>query len=363
MQLVLSLSPGGTERLVTQIVRRLPSSFRTVVCCLDRAGVWGEELRRSGVPVIALERDPGFRPMLAKRIARAAVEYGVEVIHCHQYSPYVYGQLAARLLSGVRVVFTEHGRLSAGRPSLKRRLANHVLARLPANVFTVSEDLKHHLVDEGFPAARINIITNGIDVARSREQDVRARIRTELGLAPDTYVIGTVGRLDPVKDLGTLVRGFAQFRDRVPRAVLIVVGDGPEREPLASLASTLRLSGAVTFLGHREDVHDVLYAFDVYAGTSTFEGISLTILEAMAAERPVVATAVGGTPEVVVDGVTGRLIPSQDPIALASALSALHENQAMADMWGHAGRERVLERFTIDGMVQQYAAVYRGRDF
>ena len=357
MQLVLSLSPGGTEHLVTEIVKRL-ALFRTMVCCLDGPGLWGEGLSRSGTPVVALRRASGFRPALAKKIATVAEHYEIGVIHCHHYSPYVYGQLAARLLKGVKVVYTEHGRLSPGPPSLKRRLANQIFGQLPAAVYVVSDDLKAHLVSEGFPAKYVGVIRNGVDVRLPTGDLVRANVRARVGLTNGEFVIGTVGRLDPVKDLGVLIEGFARLRKRIDRARLVIVGDGVARESLTGFAAKFGLSEAVRFLGHREDVPDLLHAFDVYVSTSVFEGISLTLLEAMAAERPVIATAVGGTPEVVVHDVTGLLIQPRSPEAVADALSFLQQRPGVASAWGKAGRQRVLDQFTIDSMVRQYASVY-----
>lgn len=363
MQLVLTLSPGGTERLVVELVKRLPPTFRTIVCCLDQPGAWGEDLRHDGATVFSLGRGAGFRPLLARRIAAIAARYSVDVIHCHHYSPFVYGQLAAQLLRRrIRIVFTEHGRLSNAPPSRRRRIANQVFARLPASVHTVSGDLKQHLVSEGFAGERINVIANGIDVGQATSKEGRSRVRRILGLEPDAFVVGTVGRLDPVKDLGVLVEGFGRIYSACPHSTLFVAGEGIERERLTQLATRLGLHEAVRFLGHREDVRDVLQAFDVYAGTSIFEGVSLTILEAMAAELPVIATAVGGTPEVVIDHETGLLIPTRSPDAVADALRFLRDCPKLAREWGRAGRRRVLEHFTIDAMVHAYARIYAGKD-
>src|SRR5437762_4660051 len=141
LQIVLSLNPGGTERLVIEIAKRLTERFRMTVCCLDDRGAWAEELTDAGIDVIALRRRPGFHPALAARIARIAAARGASVAHCHHYSPFVYGQLATMLRPGLRLVFTEHGRLSNAPPSRRRRLANQVLARLPGRLFAVCEDL------------------------------------------------------------------------------------------------------------------------------------------------------------------------------------------------------------------------------
>ena len=179
MQLVLSLMPGGTERLVIDVVTRLSPQFRMVVCCLDEDGDWAGEVTAAGVPVVALHRRPGFRPSLGARIARLAADYGTGVIHCHHYSPFVYGRVAALVNPRLKLVFTEHGRLSDAPPKLKRRLANAVLGRLPAAMFAVSSDLKAHMVAEGFPASRLDVIHNGVNARkRTTPADRQAPSRT-----------------------------------------------------------------------------------------------------------------------------------------------------------------------------------------
>ena len=164
MQLVLSLSPGGTERLVIEICRQLANRVESMVCCLDEPGGWAAELEALHVPVVALGRQPGFQPSLAVQIARLIKANDIDVVHCHHYSPYVYGLIAARL-ANVRLVFTEHGRLSDAAPSRKRRLVNPLLSMLGGRVCAVSADLKRHMVAEGFPARRV---AGGLQRHRSR---------------------------------------------------------------------------------------------------------------------------------------------------------------------------------------------------
>jgi L-malate glycosyltransferase len=357
MQLVLSLSPGGTERLVVDLVTRLDDSFRTVVCCLDDVGAWGAELVENGFTVVPMHRAPGFHPSLGARIARLAQAHGAGIVHCHHYSPYIYGRIASFLDRRLGVMMTEHGRLSDARPGTKRRLANMIFGRHPGRVFAVSEALKQHMVAEGF-ASDIRVIYNGIDLGRAATPTDRADARRGLGLADDDFVIGTVARLDPVKDLPTLVAAFAGVRALAPRARLVVVGDGPDKAALAAAVDAHRVSDAVQLLGYRADVRSVFPAFDVYVNSSVSEGVSLTILEAMAAGLPVVATGVGGTPEVVVDGSTGVLVPARAPTALADAIGRLYRRPDAGRAMGAAGRARVESCFTIDRMVGDYAREY-----
>jgi glycosyltransferase involved in cell wall biosynthesis len=357
LHVVLGLDPGGTERLVVELVRRLGGDLPAAVCCLDDAGRWGAALVADGVPVTALRRRPGFRPALGRAVARAARRHGATIIHCHQYSPFVYGCLARMWRPGLRLVFTEHGRLSDGPPSAKRRCANRLLARLPHEVYAVSDDLRRHMIREGFDGSAVGVIYNGIDAGPPPDPALRACQRQRLQVSDATIVVGTIARLDPVKDLGTVLVAMSALARERP-VVLLVVGDGPERARLEHQAAEAGLSDGVRFLGHRDDARQWLAACDVYVNSSVSEGVSLTILEAMAAGLPVVATRVGGTPEIV-DDACGRLVPPRDPAALAAAVRALSLDCAARRALGLAARRRVAERFTVDRMVQAYREVYR----
>jgi len=358
MQLVLNLDPGGTERLAIELVSRLAGRYPMVVCCLDEPGAWAGEVTGRGVPVVALGRAAGFHPSLGLRIATLAEAHAVSVLHCHHYSPFVYGAIATLRRPGLRLVYTEHGRLSDAPPTRKRRLANTVLSRLAGPTFCVSAALRTHVVAEGFPRHRVGVIHNGIAVGPVPGAAERHAARAALGLDASAVVVGTAARLDPVKDLGALVAALATARAQRPDLSLVVVGDGPERVALEAAAHAQGVAGAVQFTGYRVDVRQLLPAFDLYVNCSVSEGVSLTILEAMAAGLPVVATSVGGTPEVVVDGSTGRLVPARAPAALSAALLALAGDEGLRRQWGAAGRSRVESAFTIERMTDDYVRVY-----
>jgi glycosyltransferase involved in cell wall biosynthesis len=327
------------------------------VCCLDEAGSWGEGLRLEEIGVTALGRREGFQPQLGHAIARIARHHRARVVHCHHYSPFVYASIAKMWSPGLRIIFTEHGRLSDAPPSAKRRAANRLLSHAPREVVTVSSDLKEHLVAEGFPARKVNVIHNGIDVGPLPAGGTRANARRALAIAENAIVIGTVARLDPVKDLHTLIHAVAlQSRERAAM-VLLIVGDGTERVRLEASAREIGAESSVRFLGHREDARELLSACDVYANSSISEGISLTILEAMAAGLPVVATRVGGTPEIV-DDTCGRLVPARDAEALACVLAALAADPALRRTLGLEARARVEQHFTLDRMVREYRDAY-----
>jgi glycosyltransferase involved in cell wall biosynthesis len=358
MQLVLSLMPGGTERLTIDLVTRLSSTFPMVVCCLDEAGQWAGELSGLNVPVVGLERAPGFHPSIGARVAAVAARYNASVIHCHHYSPFIYGRLAVMLHRRARLVFTEHGRLSDAPPTMKRRIANTVLSRFAGPVYTVSNALKQHLVAEGFAAAKIGVIHNGIEPGPRPSDADRRAARRLLDVPDDALVIGTAARLDVVKDLGTLVAAASLVRSRRGAVTLCIIGDGGERASLEAALREHQMTDHVRLTGFRPDVRRLLPAFDIYVNSSVHEGVSLTILEAMAAALPVVATHVGGTPEIVVDGRTGSLVEPRRPESLARAIDALAQAPERRAAFGLAGRARVEASFTIDRMVAEYAREY-----
>lgn len=356
LQVVLSLHPGGTERLVLELVKRLHPEIPMGVCCLDERGAWASELQDRGIPVVELRRQPGFHPALARKVAGVIHEHRATIVHTHHYSPFVYTALARVWQPRTRIVFTEHGRVSDAPPSRKRRAANQLLARLSSATFAVSGDLRAHLIGEGFSPHAVDVIYNGIDVGPLPDAAARQSARNALDIPEETIVVGTIARLDPVKNLGTLIRAVV-LAARAQRLCLLIIGDGPERRALEAAAAQSGLPSAIRFLGHRDDARRVLAACDVFANSSISEGVSLTILEAMAAGLPVVATRVGGTPEVI-DGTCGLLVPARNEAALAGAIAELAAAPALRATLGRAARGRVEAQFTLDRMVRAYRDVY-----
>jgi L-malate glycosyltransferase len=361
LQVVLSLTPGGTEHLVVEICRRLAPEFGVAVCCLDNEGEWAADLQARGVEVRALRRRPGFRPQVGRAIAQFAEERQIDVLHCHQYSPFVYGRFATVWNRRLKIVYTEHGRLSDARPSRKRRLVNPWLSRFDGSIVAVSHELREYMIDARFPRDRVDVVHNGVEPAAVPSGADRRRARHELGLDDRAFVVATVARLDPVKDLTTLLEAFAIVRRRVPSAQLLIVGDGPERDCLAARAAQPDLAGSVHLTGYRSDVRALLPAADVYASSSISEGVSITILEAMAAGIPVVATAVGGTPEVFPEEAAGGiLVPCRDSERLATAIASLALDPRRRAAMAAAGRRRLATAITNDPMGDDYARSYRG---
>jgi glycosyltransferase involved in cell wall biosynthesis len=353
---------AGAEVLVAETIRRLKGQIAPTVFCLDDIGRIGEQLRAEGVDVVCLGRRPGRDWRVAWRLARAVSSRQVDVLHAHQYTPFFYSALARCLLAGrVRLVLTEHGRhypdvVRPLRRAVNRLVLNHLANAVNACCRFSADGLS---VVDGFAARRIEVIENGIDISRYQPVSDRGELRRRLGLDPARRYVVCVARFHPVKDHATLLWAFAAVAKHRPDVELLLAGDGPLRGELELLTGELGVSGRVHFLGVRGDVPDVLRAADVFALTSVSEAASLTLLEAMASNLPVVVTNVGGNPEIVRDGVEGWLVPRGDAAAAAGALGRLLDDPPQRMTMGRAGRARVEERYLLQRTIDSYYNLYR----
>jgi sugar transferase (PEP-CTERM/EpsH1 system associated) len=355
---VLSLDVGGLERVVANLARvQHDRGARVVVYCLDRAGTLSEPLPQAGIPVHTVRRrTPGLDAGAVLRLARMLRADGVSVVHCHNHGALVYGALAARLVPGTRVVYTVHGAKTSQRKATGRFLA----LGLVHDVVFVSAHARRMAREAGLVRDdHVHTVLNGVDVSAFGDAaDGGQRVRRELFIDDGDRVCGIVARLTRAKDHRTLLDAMSRLRSTHPRLHCVVVGDGELRDELTATASTLGLNDVVHFAGARGNVRDYLAAMDVFVLSSITEGLAMTLLEAMAASRPIVATRVGGNPEVVEDGVTGVLVPPSDPGALAAAIADLTDDPGRSVAMGRAGRERVRQKFSLDSMVDAYAAIY-----
>ena len=366
MQLVLSLVIGGTERLIYDIVRRgNHHGVSSVVCCLDELGAFGEELRQEGYPVYALKRTPGIDWGLIRKLNAIIAKEQVAVIHAHQYTPYFYGVLTTVFRKFTfcqnvpKLIFTEHGRFYPDRRKLKRVIANPILSLFTDEIVTISESTKLSLITyENFPPRRIRVIYNGVELAPFLQASDPAATKHALHLSPDFQVIGIVARLDPIKNHALLLRAFAQVLEQQPATYLLIIGAGAEEVRLKELARSLALLDKTVFLGARRDIPELLHICDVFALSSFSEGTSVTLIEAMGAGVPIVATRVGGNPEVVEEGECGYLVRSDNAQEMATMLLKLLGDQALRQRLGKAGRQRAATLFSLDKMVTAYTELY-----
>jgi glycosyltransferase involved in cell wall biosynthesis len=353
---------AGAEVLVTETVRRLAGRIEPVIFCLDKVGPLGERLRREGVDVVCFDRHPGRDYGLAWRMAREVRSRHVEVLHAHQYTPFFYAALARVLAGGgPRLILTEHGRHYPDVVSPLRRAANRLVFDRLADAVNACCAFSARALSrvDGFAGGRIGVIENGIELERYGPAADRSALRQRLGLDPGRLYVAAVARFHPVKDHASLVGAFGRVAAARPDADLLLVGDGPLRPDLERQVRDLGLAGRAHFLGVRDDVPDLLRAADLFALTSLSEAASLTLLEAMASELPVVATAVGGNPEMVRDGREGLLAPRGDVPGIAAALTRLLGDPEARRRMGEAGRARVEGCYRLEQTVGAYWELYR----
>lgn len=359
---VENLNRGGLERTVIDLVRtQLASGQRCQVVCLFERGALAGELDVLGVPVLACGKRRGFDVRALARARRHVVAHGSRILHSHNAAAHYHAVLATLGL-GLRTINTRHGMGALDATSRRERLYRLSLRRT-AVVATVCEAARRELERGGWPhATRLAAVPNGIDIGRfaPRDEAARERLVASLGLPPRTRLVGTVGRLNRVKDHAGLLQAFARLRDEVPDAALVVVGDGELRAELAALAAAPALAGRVHLLGDRGDVADLLRAFDLFVMSSRSEGYSIALLEACASALPIVATDVGGNAEIVHAGENGLLRPPGDPVALADALRVLLTDPARARAMGQAGLEWVQREGSLAVMAAGYEQLYEG---
>ncbi len=360
-QLLIGLGIGGAEVLATRMARRLNGRFRFVFACLDEEGVLGEDLRAEGFVVHVLGRNPGVDWRCGRRLAAFFRSEGVSLVHAHQYTPFFYAAASRLPWRTPPIVFTEHGRFFPDFPRPKRIAANRVLLGRRDRVVGVGESVRQALIhNEGIAPDRVEVIYNGIDLDAYHENgEPAADVRREIGVRPDDLVVIQVARLDYLKDHVTAVETHKHVLARRPDAKLVLVGEGPERPKIEEAIRARGMEPSVLLMGLRKDIPRLVRASDVFLLTSISEGIPLTLIEAMAARKPVVSTRVGGVGEVVDEGKTGLLAPSGDAEALAGHILSLADNSSMRSEYGRLGRLRAEELFSETQMMERYDRLYR----
>jgi len=352
-----SFGTGGLEKGVATLVQQASKEMEHIILCLKSAGD-SVRLLVAGTKVITLGKTEGNSPFFILKLARKIRLLKPDIVHTRNWSG-MDGIIAARM-AGIRaVVHGEHGWGMQDPQGLhpKRILIRRFLSRWVDEYTCVSKEIENWLCNDVRVGKPVTQIYNGVDVEKYCSGNGRDLIRAELGLADDIPLVGIVGRLDPIKNHPTLFRAFEAVRTVLPEARLLVVGDGSERERLEN-----RAGDGVIFLGNRSDVPEILRALDLFVLLSLNEGISNTILETMATGIPIVATRVGGNPELVEDGRTGILVKEGDLQSIASAILRYLQHADLRARHGEAGRQSVFKRFSIQAMVRSYEAVYRRLD-
>lgn len=359
LHITFNMGIGGTEQVIRQLVSHLPADkFENRIICIDGlVGDIGQLLAERGIQVEAFKRKPGFDWALIAKIRQLIRSWSPKVIHCHQYTPYLYGWLAS-LGTRSRVIFTEHGRFYPDRYRYKAFLVNAVMARLTYSLVAISVATREALVRYEFmPRSKIRVIYNGL---RGLERDPAAQetIRDTLEIPRDAFVVGTVARLDVAKNQTMMLRAFKLVLAQHGNAYLLMVGDGPERQHLEYTARELGISDKVRFTGFIKSPQNHLAAMDVFLLSSHTEGTSMTLLEAMSLAIPAVATNVGGNPEIVAQGRTGILTPPGDETAFADAILSLARDRTKYQLMAAEAKNLFTQRFSDQTMIESYERLY-----
>ena len=360
MQLCLTLDTGGLERVAVSLANTLAArhGFRSHICTvgkttaelipalLNRKVVWTE-----------LSGPPHFNIRTALKLARWVRSQRIQVIHAHGTQPLVYA-LVVSLLCSVEIVYTKHNSHDDLAFFFKRPFFRWLATQRVKHFIGVSDTATEMLKKVFAPAAaRCRTQINGTGLP-SRSLRLKAQAARNSGATHAPRVIATVCRLAPEKDIATLIRAFATLRQQRGNVELWIVGDGPERGMLVELARRLDVRYAIRFWGFRGKVEQILACSDVFVNSSTTEGISISILEAMSLGLPIVATAVGGTPSIVKDGENGRLVPARSPEMLAGALLDVLENMELRRAMGERSYQSVVNDWSLERMVDNYVLLY-----
>ena len=359
LHVTFNMGIGGTEQVIRQLVSGLPPNrFDNVILCIDGSvGETGKQLEEQGTSVVAFKRKPGFDMGLVRKMHRLIKEGGIDILHCHQYTPWVYGWLAARG-TDTRVIFTEHGRFHPDHHRYKAVLVNPLMALMTQGVVAISKATRSALSQYEFvPMKRIEVIYNGIQPLAPDLVAVDS-IRRGFGIEGSDFVLGTVARLDPVKNQILMLDAFAEVLKEKPNCWLLIVGDGPDRALLENKANELGVSGRTIFTGFIAQPLNYLAAMDVFLLSSHTEGTSMTLLEAMSLGIPAVVTNVGGNPEIVVDNKTGILTEPGSLEAFARSIKKLISDRAMLENFSRESRATFARAFSLERMIASYELLY-----
>jgi glycosyltransferase involved in cell wall biosynthesis len=354
IHIVNSLECGGLENFAIDLSLEQRNLGHTVhICCLEVAGNLAPKALKNNTKVHVQNINPGLDLKCIWRLMKLFRHEKADVVHTHNMKPLIHGTLAAKLAGVKTIVHTKHGRSDEKTYPL--------IWNMNKKIISISEDtrsclLQHNNVD----LEKTSVIPNGIPINSFAESSecVTNEVKNELNIPSNHKIIGIVARLAVEKDHSTLLNSFALIAAQLKDVSLVIVGDGPLIEPLKEEARKLNITERTYFLGFRTDISRLVSSFDVFVLSSISEGMSLTLLEAMAAKKPIVATNVGGNPEVVLNGESGLIVDAQNPSKMASALVRVLEDSEFATNLGKQGFQRVNKHFSVEEMTQKYLTAY-----
>jgi len=330
--------------------------FARIICRPDMP--LHERAARLGLDVLPIRMRGEFDVWAAKKIARAVKEADAQIVHLHAPHAQSIG-LMASVFPGVRTHLIAARRVDFSVRKHALHPTRLKYGKRISRIVAVSHAIKNVLIDDGIPAERIRVVHSGIDLTRHEGARPSPTLRDELGIGPATKLVGAVGALVGHKAHRYLLDAIPKVRAELPDTRFVIAGDGELRPDLEKQARDLKITDCLTFLGFRRDVFEITAALDLFVTSSVEEGLGTSTLDAMALERPVVATDAGGIPEIVHDGVNGRLVARANPTAFAQAIVEMLRDPQTARFLAAEGRRTVVEEFSVEHMVEGTIDVYR----
>ena len=357
------LGLGGAQTVVFDLVKALDKrgTYQSLVCCLREPTLLSDEIQAAGIPLVHLNtnrHNPLQIALVPLKLVALIRKEDIVLMHTHLFASNGSGRIAGRLV-GLPVIIHEHANESSVVP-LYERLTDQVLASSAAAVIAVSQTTREYNIRvKGISPGRVHVIPNGLNLDRFRPEAIdRGKVRGSLNVPPDAPLVIGVGRLERQKRFDVWLEAAAQVHRQIPNARFLIVGDGSLRQRLETQARELGLDTVVCFTGPRQDVPDLLVASDLFVLSSDWEGLPITLLEALAMRVPAVATAVDGSVEVLQGSEAGRLVPPGDVESLAKAIVELLQDKNRAQTLGLAGRKVVEVNYSIGTVAQQVEAIY-----
>ena len=358
LHFITELSTGGAQSALLRLLSNLDRTrfAPSVVCLYNGDGAVAEQIRELGITVTDLGMSGKARLDAFGRLYRFLRKKRPLILHSWMFHANIPARMFGRLARVPIIISSER---TMGQEGAGRRRLNRLTAPLADRVICVSERVAEFAAHQiGIARQKLVVVPNGIDLSHFADLPHQAQARASFNLPAEATIVGAIGRPRPVKGYNFLLDAWAQLTPTFPNTHLLFVGDGPDQPALKAQATGLGLNECVTFLGDHLNIPHLLPALDILALPSLHEGMPNVALEAMAASLPVVATAVGGTPEVVVDGKTGILVPSENANALAEGLASLMNDPEHARLLGQTGRQRIESHFNLATTVHRTETLY-----
>lgn len=357
--LIPTLDRSGAEKQCTLLATRLPrDQFDIHVVALTRGGPHADDLTAAGIPLTIIGKQFKFDPSSFWRLRRELKRLQPDILHTWLFAANSYGRLCASVIPQAKIVVSERC-VDSWKAGWQLWLDRRLIARTDRLVGN-SQAVVDFYRELGLPTEKLSCIPNGIDLSPESSQNLdRASLRHEMNVPGDAFVAGYVGRLAHQKRVEDLIWAVETLRQIRTQLHLVLIGTGPEREKLEEFARNVNCVENAHFLGHREDATRFLQAMDVFCLASSFEGMSNSVMEAMAAGLPVIASDIPANRELVVHNETGFLCKLGDAVGYMQYLRRLIDEPGLGERQGAAGRERIRTLFSIQNMVDRYADLYR----